>query len=156
MSFHKMFPLQGELTAEKADAIIAVIKQAQDSIPFLRGLTPEEARHLVKVSDAAWVATQSLSGVAEKHPGAFPPSLPAGDLEKNVETARQLERVAEAARSFEQALSHTARVARSNGYRLALALYRAAQVTASLSAGLAALLAPLRAVLDRPSRKRGE
>ena len=154
MNLHNVFTLQGKLTKEKADQIIALIHQIQSELPFLRAQTRGELRGLAKVGDAALSASASICEVSQKHPESFPAVASAPEIQENLETAQQLARVLEAVRGFEQAVSHTALIARSNAYRLALKLYKAAQVAASLTPGLYALIAPLRALLDRPSRKK--
>ena len=145
--------ISADLTEEQANALIAEILKIQAKMPFLISFTKQQRKSITKPSEEAFAACGAMAQIGETFPDHFPKAvLDVAELRRDYTLGKNLKPVLDAVNGLSRSIQDTLMAARSDSYRVSLQGYGLVKMIESKLPGVAALIAGMRKIFERPSR----
>ncbi|MCC6354441.1 MAG: hypothetical protein IT577_11180 [Verrucomicrobiae bacterium] len=123
--------VSGTLTAADRQAVIEAMKTAQQKLPFLIDLKPEERRNLPRMGDKTRAFVERALEVASGNPDILPRGFDLEEFQRDAELLRSLYPVAQAVEQLNEFVDDTMLALGSDAYTAALLVYQAAKIAGS-------------------------
>ncbi|MCQ8118457.1 hypothetical protein [Methylomonas rosea] len=120
--------VKGELSADQQNAVLGLINQIQNLLPFLIDLNADERRALPKLGDKSRAFVDQGLVLAVQNPGILPRSFDLDEYQRDVTLVRQLEPLVLALGQLQGRLEDTFLAAGSDAYSQTLLVYQAAKL----------------------------
>jgi hypothetical protein len=120
--------IKGELSADQQNAVMGLIGQIQNLLPFLIDLNADERRALPKLGDKSRAFVDQGLVLAVQNPGILPRSFDLDEYQRDVTLVRQLEPLVLALGQLQGRLEDTFLAAGSDAYSQTLLVYQAAKL----------------------------
>ena len=122
--------ISAELKPDEKNAILDLIQQITDKLPFLINLTQEERIQIPKMGDKTVAFVEKALELAQQNQHLVPPYLNIDELRRDLELAKQLRDVLNKLAPLLEKVSDTYLAAGSEAYIAALAFYNSAKSAA--------------------------
>jgi hypothetical protein len=120
--------VKGELSADQQNAVMGLIGQIQNLLPFLIELNADERRALPKLGDKSRAFVEQGLVLAVQNPGILPRNFDWDEYQRDVSLVRQLEPLVLALGQLQGRLEDTFLAAGSDAYSQTLLVYQAAKL----------------------------
>lgn len=120
--------VKGELSADKQQAVLGLIRKIQNELPFLIDLTAEERRALPKLGDKSRAFVDQGLVLATQNSGILPRNFDLDEYQRDVNLVRQLEPLVLALGQLMGRLEDTFLATGSDAYSQTLLVYQAAKL----------------------------
>lgn len=120
--------IKGQLSADQQNAVMGLINQIQNLLPFLIDLNADERRALPKLGDKSRAFVDQGLVLDVQNPGILPRSFDLDEYQRDVTLVRQLEPLVLAFGQLQGRLEDTFLAAGSDAYSQTLLVYQAAKL----------------------------
>lgn len=120
--------IKGELSNEQQRAILDLLWEIQEKMPFLIDLTIDERRSLPKMGDKSRAFVDQGLVLADQNPNILPRSFDIDEYRRDIQLAKQLEPVVLAMRQVMNRLEDSYIAVGSDAYSQTLLVYQAAKL----------------------------
>lgn len=119
--------VSASISEESRTAIKAAIQTIKENLPFLKDLTPEDRRTMLKLGDRSVAFVRGALGVATENPDFLPRSFDIDEMRKDVELYQDLNDISRPLTQLLELVEDTKMDVGSEAYSAALVVYRYAQ-----------------------------
>lgn len=119
--------IEATLTAANRDAVLDLIAQIRQLLPFLVDLTPEERQSLPKMGDKSRAFVQDALKLAEQDDSYLPRSFNVAEMRKDVDLTDALFPVMVALAQLSEFVADTYTLVGSESYTAGLVVYQSAK-----------------------------
>jgi hypothetical protein len=120
--------ISGNLSSEDKAAILAAIEAIQAKMPFLKSLTPEERRNILKMGDKSRAFVQKCLEVSKQNPGMLPVSFDLNEYARDVQLTGDLEAIALRLEKLAELVRDGQMLSGSDSYASSLTSYQSARM----------------------------
>ncbi|MGC9400490.1 MAG: hypothetical protein ACP5HM_15325 [Anaerolineae bacterium] len=143
--------IQAEITQEDQQAVLDILAEIRERLPFLLNLTAEERQALPKMGEKSRAFVDEALALVREDPDLLPADFEVEELEKDIALYDRLQPILFAVLQLEDLLLSTTVAASSDAYSAALAIYERAQ-----EAGKGETLAACLAEIEKAAKRSGD